>query len=87
MLLVDVILGLLLSLRFQLNNFSYHLHGDNSVSLLTRAKADRINCTVARQANLVFTTVSMHLNATVAGTQEIIMLFLMAWQEVLHHLL
>ena len=65
----EVILGLLLSLRFQLNNFSYHLHGD-SASLLTWAKADRINCTVARQANLVFTTVSMHFNATVAGTQE-----------------
>lgn len=26
---VEVILGLLLSLRFQLNNFSYHLHGDS----------------------------------------------------------
>jgi len=36
------------------------------VSLLTRIKADRINCTVERQSNLVFTTVSMHLNATVA---------------------
>jgi hypothetical protein len=50
---IAVILGLLLAWRSSLHNFTYNLHGD-SVSSLAWAKADRVNSTIARQANIVF---------------------------------
>jgi len=55
---------------FNLLNFSYTLHGDN-MSSLAWAKADRVNSTLARRANIVFTTVSMHINASLSDTQHI----------------
>jgi len=67
---IAVILGLLLAWRSSLHNFTYNLHGD-SVSSLAWAKADRVNSTIARQANIVFTTISVHLNAAVADTIHI----------------
>ena len=65
-----MVFGLLLAWRLQLQNFSYTLHGDN-MSSLAWAKADRVNSTLARSANIVFTTVSMHINASLSDTQHI----------------
>jgi hypothetical protein len=62
---IAVILGLLLSWRASLHQLTYNLHGD-SVRSLALAKADRINSTLAGQANIIFTTISVHLHATVA---------------------
>ena len=67
---VAVIFGLLLAWKLKLQNFSYTLHGDN-MSSLAWAKADRVNSTLARRANIVFTTVSMHINASLSDTQHI----------------
>ena len=67
---VAVIFGLLLAWRKKLQNFHYTLHGD-STSSLAWAKADRVNSLLARRANIVFTTVSMHLNATITDTEHI----------------
>ena len=67
---IAVVLGLLLAWRASLKNFAYNLHGD-SISSLAWAKADRVNSTLARQANIIFTTISVHLNATVAETVHI----------------
>lgn len=67
---IAVILGLLLAWRASLTHFTYNLHGD-SVSSLAWAKADRVNSTLARQANIIFTTLSVHLHATVAETTHI----------------
>ena len=64
------VLGLLLAWRASLQHFAYNLHGD-SISSLAWAKADRVNSTLARQANIIFTTISVHLNATVAETVHI----------------
>lgn len=65
-----VILGLLLAWRSNIRSFHYHLHGD-SISSLAWAKADRVNSTLARRANIVFTTISLHLEATIAETVHI----------------
>jgi hypothetical protein len=65
-----VILGLLLAWRSNIRHFHYQLHGD-SISSLAWAKADRVNSTLARRANIVFTTISIHLNATVADTVHV----------------
>jgi hypothetical protein len=65
-----VILGLLLAWRSNLRHFHYQLHGD-SISSLAWAKADRVNSTLARRANIVFTTISIQLNATVADTVHV----------------
>jgi hypothetical protein len=67
---VAVIFGLLLAWKLQLKNFSYTLHGDN-MSSLAWAQADRVNSTLARRANIVFTTISMHINASLSETQHI----------------
>ena len=67
---VAVVLGLLLAWRASLKNFAYNLHGD-SISSLAWAQADRVNSTLARPANIIFTTISVHLNATVAETVHI----------------
>ena len=67
---VAVIFGLLLAWKLKLQNFSYTLHGDN-MSSLAWAKADRVNSILARRANIVFTTKSMHINATLSDTQHI----------------
>ena len=48
-----------------MSNFDYNLHGD-SMSSLAWAQASRVNSTIARRSNIVFTTLSMHLNAHVA---------------------
>jgi hypothetical protein len=68
--LIAIVLGLLLAWRASLHHFTYNLHGD-SISSLAWAKADRVNSTLARQANIIFTTVSVHLHATVAETVHI----------------
>ena len=65
-----VILGLLIAWRCNVRNFHYQLHGD-SISSLAWAKADRVNSTLARRANIVFTTISLHLEATVADTLHV----------------
>jgi hypothetical protein len=67
---IAVVLGLLLAWRASLHNFTYNLHGD-SVSSLAWAQADRVNSILARQANIIFTTVSVHLHARVAETVHI----------------
>ena len=46
-----VILGLLLAWRSNIRHFHYQLHGD-SISSLAWAKADRVNSTLARRANI-----------------------------------
>ena len=65
-----VVLGLLLAWRAKLSNFHYDLHGDNRSSLAW-AKSDRINSVLARRANIIFTTISMHLNANLAETEHV----------------
>jgi hypothetical protein len=67
---VAVVLGLLLAWRLKLKNFHYDLHGDN-MSSLAWAKADRVNSLLARKANIIFTTISMHLNATLSETEHV----------------
>jgi len=57
-----VVLGLLLAWRAKLSNFYYDLYGDNKSSLAW-AKSDK--------ANIIFTTISMHLNANLAETEHI----------------
>jgi hypothetical protein len=67
---IAVILGLLLAWKSNLRDFHYELHGD-SVSSLVWAKSDRVNSLLARPANIVFTTLSMHLNAAVSDIQHV----------------
>jgi len=67
---VAVVFGLLLAWRYHLRDFHYSLHGD-SMSSLAWARVHRVNSLLARRANLVFTTLSMHLNATLADTEHI----------------
>jgi hypothetical protein len=67
---VAVILGLLLAWRLDIANFSYDLHGDN-MSSLAWARSDRVNSLLARRANIIFTTVSMHLNAQLTDTEHV----------------
>jgi hypothetical protein len=65
-----IIFGLLLCWRTQKSNFSYNLHGD-SMSSLAWAENDRVNSALARRGNIVYTTLSMYLDATVAVTTHI----------------
>ena len=65
-----VVLGLLLAWRTKLSNFYYDLHGDNKSSLAW-AKSDRVNSVLARKANIIFTTISMHLNANLADAEHV----------------
>ena len=67
---VAVVFGLLLAWRLNLTNFAYSLHGD-SKSSLAWAKSDRVNSLLARSANIIFTTLSMHLNTTVSEIEHI----------------
>ena len=67
---IAVVLGLLLTWRASLHHFTYNLHGDSNSSLAW-AKADRVNSTLARQAYIIFTTISVHLHATVVETVHI----------------
>ena len=60
-----IVFGLLLCWRLAIKDFNYNLHGD-SMSSLAWAQANRVNSTIARRSNIVFTTLSMHLNAHVA---------------------
>ena len=54
----------------KLSNFHYDLHGDNRSSLAW-AKSDRVNSLLARRANIIFTTISMHLNANLAKAEHV----------------
>ena len=65
-----IIFGLLLCWRTVRSDFYYNLHGD-SMSSLAWAKNDRVNSTLTRRGNIVFTTLSMHLDATVAVATHI----------------
>ena len=65
-----VVLGLLLAWRAKLSDFHYDLHGDNRSSLAW-AQSDRVNSVLARKANIIFTTLSMHLNANLAEAEHI----------------
>jgi hypothetical protein len=67
---VAVVLGLILALRTNLTNFYYDLHGDN-MSSLAWARSDRVNSLLARRANIIFTTISIHLNAHLVETEHI----------------
>ena len=67
---VAVVFGLLLAWRYHLHDFNYSLHGD-SMSSLAWVRVDRVNSLLARRANIVFTTLSMHRNATLADTEHI----------------
>jgi hypothetical protein len=60
-----IVFGLLLCWRLWLSNFHYNLHGD-SMSSLAWAQADRVNSVFAQRGNIIFTTLSMHLDAHVA---------------------
>ena len=65
-----IVLGLLLCWKMAKTSFRYNLHGD-SMSSLAWASHDRVNSRLARRGNIVFTTLSMHLDATVAITTHI----------------
>ena len=65
-----IIFGLLLCWRTQKSDFHYNLHGD-SMSSLVWATKDRVNSKLARRGNIVYTTLSMHLDAKVAVTTHI----------------
>ena len=65
-----IVLGLLLCWKMGKTSFRYNLHGD-SMSSLAWAAHDRVNSRLARRGNIVFTTLSMHLDATVAITTHI----------------
>ena len=67
---VAVVLGLLLAWRTSLTEFYYDLHGDN-MSSLAWARSDRTNSLLARRANIIFTTISMHVHAQLANTEHI----------------
>jgi hypothetical protein len=67
---IAVVLGLLLAWREKLSHFHYDLHGDNRSSLAW-AKSDRANSLLARRANIIFTTLSMHLNANLAEAEHV----------------
>jgi hypothetical protein len=67
---VAVVLGLLLAWRAHLTNFYYDLHGDN-MSSLAWARSDRVNSLLARRANIIFTTISMHIDAQLVETEHI----------------
>ena len=58
-----IIFELLLCWRLGITKFHYNLHGD-SMSSLAWAKANRVNSSLARRENIVFTTLSMHLTQT-----------------------
>jgi len=65
-----VVLGLLFAWRTKLSDFHYDLYGDNRSSLAW-AQSDRVNSVLARNANIIFTTISMHLNANLAEAEHI----------------
>jgi hypothetical protein len=65
-----IIFGLLLCWRTRRSDFYYNLHGD-SMSSLAWASKDRVNSKLARRGNIVYTTLSMHLDAKVAATTHI----------------
>jgi hypothetical protein len=67
---IAVVLGLLLAWRAKLSNFHYDLHGDN-ISSLAWAKTNRVNSLLARRANIIFTTISTHLNASLSETEHV----------------
>jgi len=67
---IAIIFGLLLCWRWKITVFHYDLHGD-SVSSLAWAQENRVNSIIARRSNLVFTTLSMHLDCHVATTKHI----------------
>jgi hypothetical protein len=67
---IAVVLGLLLAWRTKLSNFHYDLHGDNRGSLAW-AKSDRVNSVLARRANILFTTLSMHLHSNLAEAEHV----------------
>jgi hypothetical protein len=50
--------------------FHYDLHGDN-MSSLARAKTVRVNSLLARRANIIFITISMHLDACLSETEHV----------------
>jgi hypothetical protein len=65
-----IIFGLLLCWKTLQYDFHYNLHGD-SMSSLAWASKDRVNSKLARRGNIVYTTLSMHLDAKVAVTTHI----------------
>jgi hypothetical protein len=65
-----IIFGLLLCWRTQKSDFHYNLHGYSMSSLAWESK-DRVNLKLARRGNIVYTTLSMHLDAKVAVTTHI----------------
>ena len=67
---IAIVFGLLLCWRAGITSFSYDLHGD-SMSSLAWAKSSRVNSIIARRSNIVFTTLSMHLDSHVATTQHV----------------
>jgi len=67
---IAIVFGLLLCWRIGIAHFHYDLHGD-SKSSLAWAKNSRVNSIIARRSNIVFTTLSMHLDSHVATTQHI----------------
>jgi hypothetical protein len=67
---IAVVLGLLLAWKSKLTNFYYDLHGDN-MSSLAWARSDRVNSLLARRANIIFTTISMHLQAHLVSTEHV----------------
>jgi hypothetical protein len=67
---IAIIFGLLLCWRSQFKDFHYDLHGD-SMSSLAWARHSRVNSLIARRSNIIFTTLSMHLDSHVAITQHV----------------
>jgi hypothetical protein len=67
---IAIVFGLLLCWRLNFTRFHYDLHGD-SMSSLAWAKGDRANSILARRSNIVFTTLSVHLDCQVATTEHV----------------
>jgi hypothetical protein len=67
---IAIVFGLLLCWRSQFTHFHYDLHGD-SMSSLAWARHSRVNSLIARRSNIIFTTLSMHLDSHVATTQHV----------------
>ena len=68
---IAIIFGMLLCWRHGLTNFHYNLHGD-SMSSLVWAQANRVNSSLARRGNIVFTTLSVAVATHIPGVLNVV---------------
>jgi len=67
---IAIVFGFLLCWRLNFTRFHYDLHGD-CMSSLAWANGDRTNSILARRSNIVFTTLSVHLDCQVATIEHV----------------